>query len=393
MDYRRFKVSRRDRAPLLAFISDALENCGCRLLRVSSPNEAPFRISFEAPDGERMGIIAYAFLANMRPTRNRPIGEHRIQIKYGSKDGELHNLWQDPFDLYTTILVGINPELGFFVGADPVLHSPTRFFISIEFKKQHAQSILANGWSAWERGKRGSHGIHDPVEILVGGTARNFLRYVRFERTAKGLGAGHRALLADKLPTLSDFGRAANPTEPIPVLPDRLVHQLSDELNLDEREILDLIQSAPRLKMAVRGWVAEHHLQQQLASMPHISECTRIEEEGRPDLRLRVDDKRPLLIECKNALRKRLADGTVRVDFQRTRSSKEDPCTRFYRPADFDIVAACLHPCTERWEFRFAPTCALDAHKHCAGRLSNLVRIDWRWSADAMETFARVLEG
>jgi len=57
-----------------------------------------------------MGIVAYAFLANSKPTKNRPPDEHRFQLKYGSKDDRLHELWQDPFGLYTTLLVGINPE-------------------------------------------------------------------------------------------------------------------------------------------------------------------------------------------------------------------------------------------------------------------------------------------
>lgn len=117
-DFRPFRVSARDRGPLLTYLQDALERCGCTLLRVSPPNEAPFRLTFEAPDGERMGILAYAFLANARATRNRPCDEHRFQLKYGSKDGQLHELWQDPFQLYTTLLFGINPERGVFVGAD-----------------------------------------------------------------------------------------------------------------------------------------------------------------------------------------------------------------------------------------------------------------------------------
>ena len=42
------------------------------------------------------------------------------KVKYGSKDGRLHRLWQDPFGLSTTLFLGINAEEGFFVGADPV---------------------------------------------------------------------------------------------------------------------------------------------------------------------------------------------------------------------------------------------------------------------------------
>lgn len=129
----------------------ALEVSKCRVIHASPADEAPFRISFVLPNGERMGIVAYAFLANTKPTKNRPGDEHRFQVKYGSKDGALHELWQDPFGLYTTVFVGINPERDLFVGADPVLHSPTKFFISVEFKEDHAAQIDRHGWHARER--------------------------------------------------------------------------------------------------------------------------------------------------------------------------------------------------------------------------------------------------
>jgi hypothetical protein len=392
MNYRRYRVNARDRAPLLTFMQQALKRCGCTLLKCSPATEAPFRLSFEAPDGERIGIIAYAFFANSRQTRNRPTDEHRFQLKYGSKDGALHEIWQDPFQLYTTLLVGINPEQGFFVGIDPVLHSPTRFFISIEFKNQHVEAIRSDGWASWERTKQHG-GIDEPVEVMVGGTAENFLRYVRFERAAAGLDAGHRALLAEKLAAPFQTAVSGANDGGHRTVPPELVHAMTSELCLSETEILDLIESAPRLKMAVRGWVAEVHLQRQLAELPGITECARLEEEGSPDIRIRLADSRPLLIECKNVLRAKLAGGQIRLDFQRTRGSKKDPCTRFYKPDDFEVVAACLHPCTEQWEFQFAPTGSLDAHKRCAGRLSNLVRLDERWSADPLLTFANVLRG
>ena len=126
---REYKVSRRDREPLVHFMTEALRACGCTIIYSSDPDTAPFRITFETDLGERMGIVAYAFFANMRETRNRPADEHRFQVKYGSKDGKLHELWQDPFGLYTTLLIGINPQQGFFVAADPMLHSPTSFVL------------------------------------------------------------------------------------------------------------------------------------------------------------------------------------------------------------------------------------------------------------------------
>jgi hypothetical protein len=93
-------------------------------------------------------------------------------------------------------LVGINPDLGFFVGADPVLHSPTRFPISIEFNDAAVKEIVARGWHVWERD--GGVDRDRPVEILVGGTADSLLHYLAFERAALGEDQGHRHLLADK---------------------------------------------------------------------------------------------------------------------------------------------------------------------------------------------------
>jgi hypothetical protein len=391
--YRTYRVSRRAKEPLLEFMLEGLEWSGCRVLKHSSPDEAPFRIVFETKMGERMGVVAYAFFANSRLTKNRPADEHRFQIKYGPDDGALHDVWEDPFQVYTTLFLGINPELGFFVAADPRRHSPTRFFISLEFKEAHAAEVLARGWHSWERVKRDQHRDDYPIEVLVGGTQSSFLRLVRFERAADGLDPGHRQLLAEKM------GEEPGPVpwaelEAAEAVPSITVpHRIAEEFDLTQAEILDLIQSAPRLKMAVRGWVAETHLERQLQNVPGVEECVRLEEEGSADIRLSYRGSRPLLIECKNVLRQRLKGGAIRVDFQRTRSSKEDPCTRFYSPTDFDLVAACLHSCTESWEFCYALTRQLDPHKRCAGKLSNLVRIDERWVADAERALRSAAEG
>ncbi len=363
-EHRTYRVQRKDREPLLDFMLQSLRDEGCRILYSSPPTQAPFRITFETPEGERLGIVAYAFLANSRPTRNRPKDEHRFQVKYGSKDGQLHELWQDPFGLYTTLLLGINTEQGFFVGADPVLHSPTRFFISIELKQHQVDQILEKGWHVWERDRLGAP--EEPVEVLVGGTPGSFLSYIRFEREAAGEDQGHRQLLAER------------------ALTDRsTVHSLTTEFKLSEREVLDLIESAHRLKVAVRGSVAEEHLYRQLRSLTGIQACSRLPGDG-PDLSVRLAGGRELTIECKNVLRKRDREGHARLDFQRTRAAKSDPCSRYYSPQDFDVVAACLHAVTEQWEFQFALSAGLDPHKKCPGKLSSNVDIDERWSGEPL---------
>jgi len=378
LPYSVYDVSRRHREPLLQFIHEALGGAGCRVIHSSDAGHAPFRLSFETAAGERMGIIAYAFFANQKLTVNRPGDEYRFQLKYGDKqDKNLHELWQDPYGLYTTILVGISPTERFFVGFDPVLHSPTKHYISLEFKRSFVEEISQTGWSWRERERRS--GSEEPVEVIVGGTIHSFLDFIRFEREARGEDQGHRALLAERRGVVVSASTVATTD----VRPDAAyVHQLAREFEMSEAAVLDLIAGASRLKMAVRGWVAEQHLVERLREVEGISDCERIEAENSPDIRLRFEGSDLLYVECKNVLRTARKDGAARVDFQRTRASKADPCSRYYSPDDFDVLAACLHAQTERWEYSFALTRELAEHKKCPGRLSSNVVVDARWRED-----------
>lgn len=380
-EYRTYRVLARDRQPLIDFIVDALHVAGCRVLHVPPADVAPFRFTFETPIGERMGIIVYAFLANQKATKNRPSDEHRFQVKYGSKgDGSPQPIFHDPYDLYTTLFLGINPERGFFVGADPWLHNPTKFFISIEFKDTDVEIVLDSGWAAWERERRS--GSDEPVEVLIGGTREHFLRYVYFERAALREDQGHRHWLAENIENVLSSPVTRPGTGTTHIIEPPNLHALAEEFELAESEVLDLIEKAPRLKMAVRGWVAEEHLFRELCAFPGVTDCVHIQEEGGADVRLRYRGSMPLEIECKNVLRRTTAQGLARIDFQRTRVSKSDPCTRYYKPTDFDVVAGCLHAVSSKWEFRYALPGTLDPHPRCAGRIWNNVRIDQdRWSA------------
>jgi hypothetical protein len=386
--YRIYHVQRSAKAPLVDFMVASLSECGCTPIRVSPAEEAPFRITFETATGERMGIVAYAFFANSVPTRNRPEDEHRFQIKYGPNSGELHEIWQDPFGLYTTVLLGINTEQGFFVGADPVLNSPTRFFISKEFKDEHATRIIKRGWFSWTREQR-SVRHPEPVEVLVGATPMNFLRYILFEREARGEEQGHRQLLAEQF-AAAKFEPAKGTAQPgLPVLAKSRIHALEHEFDLRQDEILDLIERAPRLKMAVRGWVAEQHLVRQLRELPDVLRCEPIEEDGRPDVEFQFRFGRPMLIECKNVLRK-MRNGLPRLDFMKSRESKTDPCRRYYSPREFDVVAACLHPLEERWTYKAHPTSTMRAHPKCIGKMDKNVLLDESWTSDVYSVLREV---
>jgi len=159
-------------------------------------------------------------------------------------------------------------------------------------------------------------------------------------------------------------------------------HPLELQFGLSARQILDVIWGRFRLNVAVRGGIAEYHLGSYLRSIPEITKVREIDEDGKPDFEITFN-KKTYLIECKNVLRARRANGKPMIDFQKTRASKGEPCSRYYDRNAFDVLAACLHPVTERWEFRFARTLALPEHETCRGKLSHKVIVDgFEWSSD-----------
>ncbi|MFZ1989390.1 MAG: hypothetical protein WAW96_06405 [Alphaproteobacteria bacterium] len=373
LSWKLYSVRRSDKEPLLRFILDALTTRHCSIVYTSEPDRAPFYIVFETPSGTRHGVLAYAFFANSRATKNRPEDEHRFQIKYGSDLKTVLDVAIDQHGLITTIFLGIDPERGIFVAADPTMNTPAPMSRSIEFKREHAEQAQSTGWTAWERDRhapktkdRKAAELDEDLrtELLVGGRQDRILDLILLERLAQGLDPGERHLAAIKLGQV--------PSQ----LPDPdISHPLLHELDIESKALLDLIEGASRLKMAVRGWVAEKHLADMLAKLPGVTDCNRLEGDGRPDISLRWKGGPPILIECKNTLRQLYANGRPKVDFQRTRAAKGDPCSRYYKPSDFAVLAACLHPVTESWEFRFALTTKLPAHKTCPGRIANSISV------------------
>ena len=149
-----------------------------------------------------------------------------------------------------------------------------------------------------------------------------------------------------------------------------------------------MISGAFRLAAAVRGGVAEFHLERHLRSVPGVTKVRHIIEDGKPDFEVRYG-KRSFLIECKNVLARRQKN-LPKVDFQKTRASKSDPCSRYYKASQFDVLAACLHPVTQEWEFRFSPTQILQPHPRCAGRLASNVLVSEGWPEDLRAVLDRL---
>ena len=361
-DYERYSVTRR--GPIVSAIHEALEASGAKVLSSPKPTVAPFEFEIETPDGERLDLVCYAFLANKYRQKGRPEDEHRFQVKYGSDFSRYHRIFIDPTRKRVTLMLGVHLEEGLFVAVDPAMHNPTWFSRSVEFKTHDLEDVRKeSGWHGWERDRSSvRRKIESPLEsneteILLGFTPENFLRYVRFESVATGLDAGERLLL---LENMRDWSPETN-----------LAHKLERQFDLPANEILDIIAGAFRLEAAVRGGVAEHHLGKVLEKISGMDEVDPIDEDGKPDFRV-VYRGDPYTIECKNVLRKLSRDGP-RVDFQKTRASKNDPCSRYYEQEAFDVLAACLHAVTEKWEFQFCCTSRLEPHPKCEGRLSQKV--------------------
>ena len=374
----KYRVS--GKRPIIDMINKALESCGVQIVRHPAISEAPFCYEILLPGGERLELVCYAFLANKYAQEGRPSDEHRFQVKYGSEFDRPHEIFLDPDRRAITLFIGVHVQAGIFIGVDPAMHNPTWFSSSVEFKTRHVTEAKARGWVTWERERSsarrrtGREAENFQTEILVAFSAENLLRYILLERLGTGLDAGERLLLAQRI-GISDVKYTKK-------------HPLEEQLGLSAREILDVVWGRFRLGVAVRGGVAEFHLGSYLRSRPEIDVVKSLDEDSRPDFEVMCKGRR-ILIECKNVLRETNSRGQARVDFQKTRAAKGNPCSRYYDRNAFDVVAACLHPITEKWEFRFAETKSMDQHTYCSGKLSPRVVVDdSRWVADILCLFA-----
>jgi hypothetical protein len=127
------------------------------------------------------------------------------------------------------------------------------------------------------------------------------------------------------------------------------------------------------------GGVAEHHLELHLERDAVVRTAQLIDRDGEPDFKVEMTDGRTVLVECKNISPKRYADGTAKVEVQKTRSQRDDPAGRLYRPGQFDIVAACMFSVSGTWDFRFKSTRLMQRDQRFPDRLAAIQRIDGTW--------------
>lgn len=346
---------------------DAIEACGGTILKKPDPTIAPYEISVRLKSGEVRDLICYAFTANKYRQGGRPEGEHRLQVKYGSDFSRYHEIFIDPTRRRTTLMYGVHQELDLFITVDPMMHNPTWFSRSIELKEDELEEALRRGWHGWERERSAVRRKREApldslmTEAIFAFTPSFFLGYVEVERHASGLDAAERLLIADQI------ARFGAPTE-------HQRHPLEKLLGLTATDLLNVLGGTSRLLTAVRGRVAEHHLGALLAKTPGVSSVELIDRDGEPDFAI-LYKGRSVRIECKNVAASSRPERPL-VDFQKTRAAKGDPCSRYYATSQFEVLAACLHPITRNWEYRFCATTDLVPHKKCAGKLSERVYLD-----------------
>jgi hypothetical protein len=373
---RRYSVARR--VPIVSRLLAAIEKSGCRVLAAPDPKSAPFELRIETGSGETVDLVCYAFTANTYRQRGRPLDEHRFQIKYGGSFHEYHEIFVDSTRRKVTLMMGVHVDREVFVAIDPRMHSPTWFSTSVEFKAAELDEAETKGWHGWQRERSLVRRKAPPpqasleTEVLVAFRPEFFGRYIEFERLASGLDCGERLLFSDQVEKGIITGS--------PLIYTGGPHPLELQLGLPAHLILDVVSGAFRLAAAVRGGVAEYHLEQHLRSVRGVDRVRHITEDGKPDFEIRYK-KRDFRVECKNVLARRQR-GLPRVDFQKTRAAKSDPCSRYYKASQFEVLAACLHPVTQKWEFQFSPTAALPSHRQCPERLASNVLVATSWPTD-----------
>jgi hypothetical protein len=365
------------------FVQQAVERAGGRVLAASPPNQAPLFLGIEDDRGERLALCAYVFLANRRDIRNRPQDEHRLQIRYGDVNDaswrtQSHPVGFDPLSVDITLVLGAHLDRDLLIGLDPLTYNPLPLGISIFFKDAEIDEAVQEGWHVWERDnisgiRRANTRTELGVETVIAFAPERLLDYLRLERTAQSLHLDPPL----RFRAAEDAGAAQHAPEG--------VHALEREFSLTRDEILDIIRERPRLGMAVRGGVAERHLDKQFQADGNVVMIELGLQEGPPDFFVTLDSGEKVTVECKNASPVTYADGTPKVETQKTRASKGDPKSRLYEPAQFDVVAACMYGPSRRWEFRYKRSDRLERDKTYPDRIAAIQRVDSTWSTTLID--------
>lgn len=374
-----------NRADLHDFLLHAVEASGGRVLYASDPGRAPVYLGVQLDSDERIGMLVYPFRITHNNITNRPDDEVRGQLRYGSEESwkREHPVGRDIAGVDVTMILGIDLTAGVILGLDANLWDPLPMGISFYAKTTEIEQAQEHGWHVWEKVNRGGNKRTEArsptdLETVVAFTPDRLIDYARLERRSTSMRLDPPLRFA----AATAMADRALPDEP------QSRHVLEEQFALTSEQILDIIGGRNRLSVAVRGGVAEYHLEQQLTGAPGIASVQRLDVDAMHDFDVTLDDGTLLRVECKNASPKTSADGRFKVEVQKTRASKGDPASRFYAVGGFDVVAACLFSPTGRWEFRFGRTTDMARHKSFPDRLAPIQPITDDW-VDSLPTIRR----
>ncbi|WP_188839289.1 hypothetical protein [Flexivirga endophytica] len=375
-----YRVARR--RDLHDFLHEAVKASDGQVLYASSPQRAPVYLGVQLASDERIGMLVYPFRVNSRATQNRPDDEVRGQLRYGSEKSWLreHPIGRDIAGVDVTMILGIDLDDEVILGLDAQLWDPLPMGISFYCKKDDIARAKDTGWYVWEKINRPGPKRAEPrsptnLETVVAFMPDRLVDYARLERRSTALRLE---------PALRYVAAVGMREQTPPESPQR--HVLEKQFALSSEQILNVINGRNRLSVAVRGGVAEYHLEQQLTGAPGIRSVRRLDVDAMHDFDVTLDDGTLWRVECKNASPKTFASGEFKVEVQKTRASKGDAASRFYAVDAFDVVAACLFSVTGQWEFRFGRTRDMAQHNGFPGRLAAIQKItdDWTDSLPAL---------
>jgi hypothetical protein len=361
-------------------VETAVRASGGRVLFNTGPSTAPLFVGIETPEGNRVGVCAYVFHAGRVKTRNRPSDEHRAQIRYGDVNDRSwrereHPLGFDPAGVDVTLVLVADGDADVLIALDPLAYDPLPLGNSIYFKDADIKTASHTGWGVWERNTHGGtrKGSVEPgLETVVAFSPDRFFDFLAVERQAQSLRLD---------PTLRFRAAERGGQQRV----SQQIHELERDFELSSSDLLDIISRKSRLGMAMRGGVAEHHLGIAMDADFSIARAKEGMQEGPPDYFVTLIDGRDVTVECKNASPKLYADGTPKVEVQKTRASKGDPTSRFYTPRSFDVLAACMYGPTGKWKFRYRRSRDLIEHSTYPGRIAPLQPITPEWAESLVD--------
>lgn len=355
----------------------AVAASGGEVLYTSPSNRAPLYVGVRLPSDEHVGLLIYAFRMKRKLTRGRPQDEVRGQLRYGSEGSwaRNHRLGRDIAGVDTVLILGVDVESEILVALDPQLYEFLPMGNSFYMKDRQVEATKKEGWYVWEAETRDGtkRAARSPsfLETLISCTPVNLLRLARLERRSRAL----------RLEPALRYSAAIEATRAQDSSTVRIPHALEEQFGLQSHEIIDIIAKRNRLSVAVRGGVAEYHLEAQLRQHPDVELVESLDTDAMHDFNVTLRDGTRLRIECKNASPARFSNGDYKVEVQKTRASQNDPASRFYRADAFDVVAACMYSPTGKWLFRFARTQDLPRHGTFPDRLAAIQRVDESWTS------------